>query len=199
MTEDIQRNALLLAKSEIIQMRPYLSLEYDMSAVDRTLQNVETALGMESPEPTPTEESYYNLRAFFSQEIVDLAQLIRLQSGGHVRHQLLTLPEQIKSQSQKVADLTADIEKLRLSIANIKNQHLEIVLSATENNKPKYSNEQTRKIAVEQLLREDKLYLDNTDELGRTETALRSEQIQLEYLQNMFLAYRSVANMHEVR
>ena len=133
------------------------------------------------------------------EKIDDMKSFIVLQSGGHIRTQLNQLPEQIQEQALIVSDLTADIEKLRLSIANIKNQKLELVLSATNDGKPLYSNDKARNMATEQLLREDKLYLDNCDELGRKESELRREQIQLDFLHNQFSAYRAIAGMTGVR
>lgn len=108
-------------------------------------------------------------------------------------HILIEFPDKIKKQSLIVADLTVSIEKLRLSIANIKNQSLELVLNATDGGKPKYGNDKARNLAVEQILREDKLYLENIDELGRKDYQLRVEQIQLDYLHDLFKANLALA------
>lgn len=109
--------------------------------------------------------------------------------------QLLELPENIRTQSIRIQLLVEDTEKLRLSIENGKNQALELVLCATEDGKPKYSNDKARNLAVQQLLREDELYLSSIDELSRKESELRKEQIQLTYLENMFYAYRAITGM----
>lgn len=139
------------------------------------------------------------LKADLMQELSDMKQFIIMQSGGHIRKQLFELPEQIKIQSLRVAELTNHTEALRLSLVNSKNQVLELVLSATEDGKSKFSNDKARNLAVEQLLREDKLYLDSIDELSRKEYELRKEEIELEHLQNQFRAYLAVAGMQGVR
>ena len=134
-----------------------------------------------------------DLKTDLLQELADMKQFIIMQSGGHIRHQLFELPGKIKDQSLTVAALVNQTEALKLSHANSKNHALELVLSATEAGKPKFSNENQRKVAVDQLLREDKLYLDNIDELSRKECELRKEEIELDHLNNMFRAYLAVA------
>ena len=149
----------------------------------------------------PTEE--YTSHGAILSELADLKQFIIMQSGGHIRRRLFELPENIRAQSLKLAELTNHIEAIGLSLAQSKNQALELVLSATETDmgktKQKYSNEQSRKVALESLLRGDMLYLENIDELSRKECELRKEQIQLDYLENMFLAYRAISGMREMR
>jgi len=140
-----------------------------------------------------------DLKTDLLQELADMKQFIIMQSGGHIRHQLFELPGKIKDQSLTVAALVNRVEAHRLIHADSKNQALELVLSATEAGKPKFSNENQRKVAVDQLLREDKLYLDNIDELSRKECELRKEEIELEHLNNMFRAYLAVAGMQGVR
>jgi len=136
-------------------------------------------------------------------EIADLKQIVFRQHSGHIRRQLFELPDDIRTQSLKLAELTNYTETLRLSLAQSKNEALELVLSATETDagktKQKYSNEQSRKVALESILRNDKLYLDNVDELSRKECELRKEQIQLDYLHNQFKAVLAVAGMLGVR
>jgi len=135
--------------------------------------------------------------------LADLKHLVIMQSGGHIRQRLFDLPKEIKAQSLKLAELTNYIETIGLSVAQSRNQALELVLSATETDmgrtKQKYGNEQSRKVALESLLRDDKAYLNNVDELSRKECELRKEQIQLDYLENMFLAYRAISGMREMR
>jgi len=136
-------------------------------------------------------------------EIADLKQIVFMQSGGHIRRQLFELPDNIRTQSLKLAELTNNTEALGLSIAQSRSQALELVLSATETDmgktKQKFSNPESRKVALESLLRDDKQYLDNVDELSRKECELRKGQIQLDYLENMFLAYRAISGMREMR
>ena len=136
-------------------------------------------------------------------EITDLKQIVFMQSSSHIRRQLFELPDDIRAQSLKLAELTNYIEAIGLSIAQSRSQALELVLSATETDmgktKQKYSNPESRKVALESILRDDKLYLDNVDELSRKECELRKEQIQLDYLENMFLAYRAISGMREMR
>ena len=143
----------------------------------------------------PETECEHISREDILDEIADLKSFILMQSGGHVRHQLFDLPGRIKDQSLTVAALVNHTEALRLSYANSKNMALELVLSATEDGKAKYSNDKARNLAVQQLLRDDKLYIDNTDELSRKECELREEEIELEHLQNQFRAYLAVAGL----
>lgn len=145
-------------------------------------------------------ETEYGLKAKHVQELIsDAYNEGRVDRDNETTIQLIELPASIKSQSLMIAALTVDIEKLRLSIANIKNRALELVLSATNEGKPMYGNDKARNIAVEQLLREDKLYLDNCDELNRKECALRGEQTDLDYLHNQFRVYLAIAGMQGVR
>jgi len=123
----------------------------------------------------------------------------KAEACNDIRDQLLGLPESIKSQSLYLNEQTILIETLRRSIENSKNQALELVLNATEEGRSKYTNDKARNIAVQQILRDDKKYLENLDELGRKEVQLRRDQIQYEYLQNMFYAYRAIAGMQGVR
>ncbi|MFH0904659.1 MAG: hypothetical protein V1854_05670 [Methanobacteriota archaeon] len=136
-------------------------------------------------------------------EIADLKQIVFMQSSSHIRRQLFELPDDIMTQSLKLAELTNHIEALGLSIAQSRSQALELVLSTTETDmgktKQKFSNPESRKVALESILRDDKLYLDNIDELSRKECELRKGQIQLDYLHNQFRAYLAVAGMQGVR
>jgi len=136
-------------------------------------------------------------------EIADLKQTVFMQSGSYIRRQLFELPEDIRMQSLKLAELTNHTEALRLSLAHSKNEALELVLSATETDmgktKQKFSNPESRKVALESLLRNNKLYLDNIDELSRKECELRKGQTQLEYLHNQFRAFLAVAGMQGAR
>ncbi len=144
-----------------------------------------------------------DLKTLMAQGLDDMKDFIILQSGGHIRLQLYQLPEQIQGQALTVSDLTADIEKLRSSIAYSKNKALELVSCATvtENGKTKdkFGNETARKAAVEVLLREDESYLLSIDDVGRKESELRREQIQLDFLHNTFRAYLAIAGMQGVR
>ena len=136
-------------------------------------------------------------------EITDLKQIVFMQSSGHIQRQLFELPDDIRMQSLKLAELTNHIEALGLSLAHSKNEALELVLSATETDmgktKQKFSNPESRKVALESLLRNNKLYLDNIDELSRKECELRKGHIQLDYLHNQFRAFLAVAGMQGAR
>lgn len=162
------------------------------------ISQIKEALAMQSPEIVPVR--YHQAWGTGYQACLDDSLL---EKKSVLEKSLCELPESIKLQSSTVADLTADIEKLRLSIAMSKNQSWELVLCATVTDmgktKEKYTNEKARNLAVEQLLREDKLYLENCDALGRTECELRAEQIQFDYLHNQFKAYLAIAQMPGVR
>ena len=144
------------------------------------------------------EKADYPLKAKHVQELIaDAYKEGRADRDNVISVQLLELPENIRVQALRIQLLAEDIEKLRLSIENGKNQALELVLCTTEEGKPKYSNDKARNLAVQQLLRDDELYLSSIDELSRNESELRKEQIQLNYLENMFHAYWAVAGMQE--
>jgi len=180
-------------------------------------KQIDEALAMTTPDPDIEQikedrfnagykqrETEYGLKARHVQELISSAYKEGKTDGDNeTAIQLIELPASIRSQASIITTLTADIEKLRLSIALSKNQSWELVLCATVTDmgktKEKYTNEKARNMAVEQLLRDDKLYLENCDEIGRKECELRAEQIQLDYLHNMFKAYLAVAQMHGVR
>jgi hypothetical protein len=138
----------------------------------------------------------YTLKAKHVQELIaDAYREGKEERTSFVSAQLLDLPELIKQQCLVVADLVNEIEVLRRNIDDAKNLALDVVSMATENGKPKYSNDTTRKVAVLQILRDDKTYRDNLDELYRKEVAFRKEQIQLDYLNNRFKAYLVITGM----
>lgn len=146
------------------------------------------------------ESANYALKAKHVQELIaDAYKEGQEEYRNSVSVDLLELPENIRVQALRIQLLAEDIEKLRLSIENGKNQALELVLCTTEDGKPKYSNDKIRNLAVQQLLRDDELYLSSIDELSRKESELRKEQIQIDYLENMFYAYRNIAGMRGVR
>lgn len=183
----------------------------DAHITDRILVQIDEALNSESVDTEQIKEqafqvgykqreTEYGLKAKHVQELIsDAYKEGKIDRDNETATQLLELPGEIKTRSLMVGDLTANIEQLRLSIANIKSQALELVLSATYAGKPKYSNDKARNLAVEQLLREDKLYLDNIDEISRKECELRKEQIQLDFLHNQFRSYLAVAQMQGVK
>ncbi len=146
------------------------------------------------------EKVEYALKAKHVQELIsDAYQEGMIDMDNETAIQLLELPENIRVQALRIQLLAEDIEKLRLCIENGKNQALELVLCATEDGKPKYSNDKARNLAVQQLLRDDELYLSSIDELSRKESELRKEQIQLDYLENMFCAYRAISGMRGMK
>ncbi len=146
------------------------------------------------------EKVEYALKAMHVQELIaDAYNEGMTHKDNEIAIQLLEVPENIRAQVLKIQLLAEDIEKLRLCIENDKNQALELVLCATEDGKPKYSNDKARNLAVQQLLRDDELYPSRIDELSRKESELRKEQIQLDYLENMFYAYRAIAGIQGVR
>ena len=149
----------------------------------------------------PAENPDDGLDAFkqTKQEIADLKQFLESQSGGHVRNQLLNLPDAIKDQQVKVAQTSQEIEKLRLLIAHSRNQAFEFISGIKEGDKLKYSNEKARTVAQESYLAEDKEYLENCDKLGRQEWRLKVEQIELDFLHDSFKATLAIAQMQGVR
>jgi len=133
------------------------------------------------------------------QELQDLKQFIAMQGGGHVRNQLLNLPDRIKEQSLEVAEISQQIEKVHLWIAHAKNEAFELISEIREEGKPKYSNEKARTVAQEKYLVESQQYLDNCDALGRLEWQLKTKEIELGHSQNLFRACLAVAGMQGVR
>lgn len=97
-----------------------------------------------------------------------------------IKQQLLELPEQIKTQTLLVADQTTEVENLRLKVAEI--------TSAVK-------NETMCKAKRERLLKANTDYIEKSKELRAKEQMLNVQRVHLEYLHNMFAAYRSIAGM----
>lgn len=109
--------------------------------------------------------------------------------------QLLDLPEKINKQSQELMTLSFAIEVQRLATAQIKNSHLDIVLNAKVGDKPTYSNDKARQVAVDKLLQEDAKYNEIFTSLQANEKQKRIMEIELDYLHNLFKALLAIAGM----
>jgi len=109
--------------------------------------------------------------------------------------QLIELPEVIRMQSLKLAELLEKTEDIKQSLERIENDALELVLCATEEGRAKFTNDKARKVAQEQILKENKLYCDSLDDLKLNAALQRKEQIELNYLQDKFKAYIAIAGM----
>src|SRR5574340_312716 len=166
---------------------------------DKMMERINEALKVE-PAENPADiakqgDNYKQMYEGLLVEIGDLRREMMRQSGAVVRNQLLNLPDQIQEQSLEVAKTTELIEMQRLVLDRKKNDHLNFVLSATENGKPKFSNEQARKAAVESLIAEDVSYAEAYDSLTLKEALLKRQEIELTHLNNLFRAYLAIAGM----
>lgn len=112
-----------------------------------------------------------------------------------ITQQLLDLPENIKKQSTELMTLFFAIEVQRLATAQIKNQHLDTVLNAKSGDTPTYSNDKARQVALDKLLQKDAKYNEIFTALQANEEQKRIMEIELEYLHNLFSAYRAIAGM----
>lgn len=101
-------------------------------------------------------------------------------------YKLTELPEKIREQSIKVLNLAEEIEKLRKELSITKNKVRGEVLLIKEGDKLKYTNNEMRDIATEERLFLDSTYNGKIKELSTMEYKLKLEQIQSEYLHNLF-------------
>ncbi len=106
--------------------------------------------------------------------------------------QLLESPDKIKGQQTLVVTLVRTIEEKRLLVEKIKNGHREKVLYAMEEGKPKYTNDKTRDLALISLLQGDAEYNQSLQNLRDEEQARQQAQIELDFLENLFSAYRAI-------
>lgn len=112
--------------------------------------------------------------------------------------ELRELPDMISEEQLELLQLTCDIEKNRKIIAELKDDAFNIVLSATDNGKPKYSNDKARDIAVKMWLKDNPEFCTSVDELSRLEYQHRRQQIDLAFFENKFAACRSIAMLRGV-
>lgn len=114
---------------------------------------------------------------------------------GETIGNLLSLPQQIKEQSKRLAESSVEIEKLRAKVVTMKLNAMELVTSMKDGDKQKYSNDKARTAAQERLLVEDTEYCANCDELGRLEYQQKLGEIELAMLQDTFRANLAIAEM----
>ena len=108
---------------------------------------------------------------------------------------LLEMPDKIKAQQLHCADLAQATEAQRTLVEKMKKVHLDTVLSAMQEDKPKYSNDKQRAIALDKLLAEDECYTKSLQILLDIEKSQKLAGIELDYQHNVFKALLAIAGM----
>lgn len=117
-------------------------------------------------------------------------------SNPELEDALLSLPDKIKSISTALAIRAANIEAQVLEESKIKNEYLDPILNEQ---KAQYTNQKSRDLALGKKLSEDAKYQELTKDLQNNRMLQRNNQLELEYLHNLFSAYKSIAGMRGVR
>jgi hypothetical protein len=107
--------------------------------------------------------------------------------------ELIKLPEQIADFQYAILNIQQDIEAVEDELKLIREAALEKILSEKESGKPKYSNEEQRKLALARMLTPDELYNNCMDKLRSLKTSLRGAEIKEEKTRNLFRAYQAIA------
>lgn len=110
---------------------------------------------------------------------------------------LLELPARIRTESQYIADHMLAIEEIEYDIAEIKNIALTTVLNAKVDNKPAYTNDQQRKSAVDELLKNSENYEQCLIKLSKERRGLSLAQIEHAFLRDTLRVYLALAEMQK--
>jgi len=102
--------------------------------------------------------------------------------------ELYHLPEKIKAQAILVFDTQCKIEDEKAQMEIIKLLHLKPILNNKE-----LSNQQKRDIALEDVLKGDSGYQSRLVAKGENEILLKRRQIEMNFLQDSFSAYKAIA------
>lgn len=118
---------------------------------------------------------------------------------GETAVNILSLPQQIKEQHQKVANQTVDIEATRKSIKEIELLTMlaitgEVTTEGTKV-KPKFSNAEAREAELQSRVKDNNGYASLVKKLADDQKQAITDQIQLEYLNNLFIANCEIAEM----
>lgn len=108
---------------------------------------------------------------------------------------LLEMPEKIRRQDMIELELLDKTMQYQESVDKIKLHEQEIILSATENGKPKYSNEAQRKVALEKALEANGGYKNASDALDKVGKELKLAQIEGQHFDNVFKTLLAIAGM----
>ncbi len=133
-----------------------------------------------------------NLTATESENIVHALKQIDdvLKPEIPIAQRLLELPDQIKTQCLKIVQEIAIIEQKRAELATIEAE-VDGIIASDE----KLTSDVKRRAAKKLALKDRGDYAGICADLVSLERSSKQSQIELEYLHNLFSAYRSIANM----
>lgn len=117
-----------------------------------------------------------------------------LPTAPELERLIIDMPKQIKTQTLFTAGLAAEVETLRLKISKTTAAEMQ-----TMADNPANKNADMRKAALEAALKDNADYLKNIGELKIKEQTLNVNRTHLEYLHNLFSAYKAVAGIRAVR
>lgn len=121
-------------------------------------------------------------------------------STEELEEELLTLPSLIRTKTLNVFSKTKLVETQKELLEKIRHTELQpIIMKRNEMGKPIYPNVESREIVLEESLNINNDYINVRKALDSTSTSQKEEQIELEYLHNLFSAYKAIAGMRGVK
>lgn len=98
-----------------------------------------------------------------------------------------SLPDEIMSKEMEILNIKQDIIKTKLIIDEIElDVSQKIINLVDENNKPVYSNEAKRNIAIQEALKTNSYYIEMKDKVSRLEYDVKKLDIYVRYLDRLF-------------
>lgn len=107
---------------------------------------------------------------------------------------LTELPDNIKTQQAKVVSLSITLEEKRKQ-----SKTTEMIVSSKIASDTTLTNEIKRKAAISESLSNDGSYQELLTDTTILEAQLRAEQIELDYLHNLFRAFTTIAQIRGVK
>lgn len=113
---------------------------------------------------------------------------------SELEQHIFEMPEKVKAQTQRIIGLTNECLNLDKELELTELGAKELVYNSVEG-KAQYTNDTARKTAKEKLLVTDLKYQELLKNKDVLDTKRQVEQIELEYLPNLFKAYLAIAGM----
>lgn len=142
-------------------------------------------------------ESAMSDKCYSAQDLLDVEKVAYqkgLDKWTAIPRYLLELPDKIKAQTQRIVGLTNDGLNLEKELELAELGAKELVYNSVEG-KAQYTNDTARKAAKEKLLASDLKYQELLKIRETLNMKKQVEQIELEYLHNIFKAYLAIAGM----
>ena len=109
---------------------------------------------------------------------------------------LETLPDAIKSKEELLLSETKNYEELNLKQKSYEQQIIGLVYNQTDaEGKKKFTNDIVRKSEVSRLLKDDKSYINLTNDLITIKNQLDIERINHDHLKRLFRAREAMARL----